>query len=30
MNEELQELVCLPREDMNIELKAWMDPTDKA
>lgn len=29
MNEELQELVRVPREDMNIELKRWMDPSDK-
>lgn len=29
MNEDLQELVRSPREDMNIELKRWMDPTDK-
>lgn len=29
MNEELQELLRTPREDMDIELKQWMDPTDK-
>jgi hypothetical protein len=29
MNEELQELVRTPREDLDIELKQWMDITDK-
>ena len=29
MNEELQELLRAPREDLDIELKQWMDPTDK-
>lgn len=29
MNEELQELLRVPREDLDIELKQWMDPTDK-
>ncbi len=29
MNEELQELVRSPREDLGIELKRWMDPADK-
>ncbi|MDB5823681.1 MAG: hypothetical protein JWR21_2385 [Herminiimonas sp.] len=29
MNEELQELVRTPREDLDIELKQWMDPADK-
>lgn len=29
MNDELQELIRFPREDIDIELKQWMDPTDK-
>lgn len=29
MNEELQELLRLPREDLHIELKQWMDPSDR-
>jgi hypothetical protein len=29
MNEELQELVRSPREDLDIELKQWMDADDK-
>ncbi|RJP65761.1 MAG: hypothetical protein C4535_14555 [Comamonadaceae bacterium] len=29
VNEDLQELVRSPREDMNIELKRWMDLSDK-
>ena len=29
MNEELQELLRVPREDMHVELKRWMDPADK-
>lgn len=29
MNDELQELVRTPREDLDIELKQWMDMTDK-
>jgi hypothetical protein len=29
MNEELQELLRVPREDMHVELKRWMDPSDK-
>jgi hypothetical protein len=29
MDEDLQELVRSPREDLNIELKRWMDPADK-
>jgi hypothetical protein len=29
MNEELQELLRVPREDMHVELKRWMDPEDK-
>lgn len=29
MNEELQELLRAPREDLDIELKQWMDPSDK-
>lgn len=30
MNDELQELLRNPREDMDIELKQWMDPTEPA
>lgn len=29
MNDELQELIRTPREDLDIELKCWMDPGDK-
>jgi hypothetical protein len=29
MNDELQELVRFPREDLDIELKQWVDPGDK-
>lgn len=29
MNDELQELIRTPREDLDIELKRWMDPNDK-
>lgn len=29
MNEELQELLRVPREDMHVELNRWMDPADK-
>ena len=29
MNDELQELLRAPREDLDIELKQWMDPADK-
>jgi hypothetical protein len=29
LNDELQELLRAPREDLEIELKQWMDPTDK-
>jgi hypothetical protein len=29
MNEELAELLRTPREDLDIELKRWMEPTDK-
>lgn len=29
MNDELQELLRVPREDLDIELKRWMDPLDK-
>lgn len=29
MNEELQDLLRSPREDLDIELKRWMDPADK-
>jgi len=30
MNQELQELLRTPREDLDIELKQWMDPEDKS
>jgi len=30
MNEELQELLRFPREDLDIELKQWMDIQDKS
>ena len=29
MNDELPELVRMPREDLDIELKQWIDMTDK-
>lgn len=29
MNEELQEFLRTPREDLDIELKKWIDPSDK-
>ncbi len=30
MNDELEELVRFPREDLDIELKQWMDPADRS
>ena len=29
MNDELQELLRFPREDLDVELKQWMDINDK-
>jgi len=29
MNEELQDLLRSPREDLDTELKQWMDPSDR-